>query len=190
MTISYDLKLAHAKIDKLTSVMDIRDYHSSENHSSDNQSSDYRDITTLFHDAIHSIDTRIYSKQQLDAWAPSPIDYEHWRLRLDIKKPFIAVIDKLVVGFIELEEDGHIDCLYVHKDYQRQGIAKKLLTHLCEVAKRKGIRRLHVEASILAKPLFESFGFKHLGENTVHLRGQTLTNYKMVRHIETLKIER
>lgn len=139
-----------------------------------------REIADLFYNSIHNINTAIYSQEQLDAWAPTPIDYEHWSARLELKKPFVAVKENTVLGFIELESDGHIDCLYVHPDHQRKGVAAKLLLHLCDAAVQQNIAELHLEASKLAKPFFESFGFTVVGENRVQIKNQTLSNYKMI----------
>jgi putative acetyltransferase len=83
--------------------MEIRNY----------RCSDYVEIADLFHDSIHAIPASIYSEEELEAWSPTPPDYDHWKERLARKQPFLAVKDKIIVGFIELESDGHIDCLYV-----------------------------------------------------------------------------
>lgn len=143
------------------------------------QEADAREITTLFHDSVHAIDRRLYTDQALEAWSPTPPDYEHWRARLTLKKPFVADINGQIVGFIELDPDGHIDCLYVHKDYQRQGIGQSLLKHLCDIAKQRRYERLYVEASKAAKPLFDALGFETLSVNQIERRGSVLTNFSM-----------
>lgn len=143
------------------------------------QPSDAREIADLFHDAIHAIDPEYYSKEQAEAWAPTPPDYGHWQRRLDRKQPFVAEINQKIVGFIELDPDGYIDCMYTHKDYQRQGIAGQLYDHLKMMAHQKGIKRLYVEASILARPFFEARGFELVKENAIERRGQQLINYSM-----------
>lgn len=143
------------------------------------QDSDSVEITDLFHHSVHSIDKAIYSNEELEAWAPTPPDYDFWKKRLATKKPFVALEGNIVVGFIELENDGHIDCLYVHKDHQGLGIASKLLQYLISVANDRGIDKLHVEASKVAMPLFEKYDFNLQKTNTVKLRGQILTNYCM-----------
>jgi putative acetyltransferase len=149
--------------------MEIRNY----------RDSDYVEIADLFHNSIHAIPTSIYSKEKLEAWSPTPPDYDHWKERLAVKKPFVAVKEKIIVGFIELESDGHIDCLYVHKDHQGKGIASNLLQHLRELAKNRGINKLHVEASKVAMPFFKKHSFELQSTNTVNLRGQSFTNYCM-----------
>lgn len=102
---------------------------------------------------------------------------------IESKRPFLAVKDSKVVGFIELESDGHIDCLYTHKDYQRCGVARSLYLYLENEAKRKGINRLYVEASFLAKPFFEKQNFKLVKENVVLKNGVELTNFTMEKRI-------
>ncbi len=143
------------------------------------QPGDAREIADLFHDAIHAIGSEYYLPEQLEAWAPTPPDYAHWQRRLDMKQPFVAEMEQKIVGFIELDPDGHIDCMYTHKDYQRQGIAGQLYEHLKTVAAQQGIECLYVEASKLAKLFFATRGFYVVKENVIERRGQQLTNFSM-----------
>lgn len=152
---------------------------------------DAREITNLFYASVHSVAPDFYSLEQKEAWAPTPPNYESWQERLAIKKPFIAVKKNLngqdtIAGFIELEDDGHIDCLYVHPEHQHQGIATALLVHLITVARERGINGLFVGASMVAKPLFEKYGFKETRINEVSLRGQVLINYSMTLQLTAL----
>lgn len=141
--------------------------------------SDLTKIVELFHDSVHAIPSSIYSAKEKEAWAPTPPDNEAWRLRLAKKRPFVAVIDFEIVGFIELEGDGHIDCLYVHKDYQRRGIASELLKYVRRIAQENETKVLYVEASKIAFPFFQRNGFVLKAENSISLRGQSLVNYLM-----------
>ncbi|EAT12503.1 GNAT family N-acetyltransferase [Bermanella marisrubri] len=119
-----------------------------------------REIAELFYVAVHSINPEAYSDQQKHAWAPKPIDYKFWQQRLNIKRPYLAFIDHQLSGFIELESDGHIDCLYTHPRFQGQGVASLLFDHIFSIAKASNMARLYVEASMLAKPFFEKRGFQ------------------------------
>ena len=143
------------------------------------QPSDHTEIADLFHAAVHAIPETIYSKEERDAWAPTPPNYTEWASRLSVKKPFVAVKNNTLVGFIELEKDGHIDCLYVHPTYQRAGVASQLLQQVRTIADQKGLTTLTVEASRIAMPFFKQHGFTCLQKNIVHLRGQPLVNYSM-----------
>jgi len=138
-----------------------------------------RALTDLYYQSVHSIDASFYSVEQKNAWAPYPVDYQKWAARFAIKKPYILTINNEIAGFIELEADGHIDCAYVAPKYERRGVATKLLIHLVAVAKETGLQELYVEASEVAKPLFEKFGFIVERENKVIRKHIELVNYSM-----------
>ena len=140
----------------------------------------YKEIANLFTKAVHEIDGAIYNKKQKNAWAPQPIDYNKWEDRLARTKPFILFINNQVAAFIELDADGHIDCAYVLPEYQRQGVASRLLKHVFDVAEKTGLTALTVEASMVAKPFFEAFGFIVKNENKVFRNGAVLINYSML----------
>lgn len=159
----------------MSSVPDIRSY----------QNDDARVFANLFHNAVHAIDPSLYSEAQKEAWAPTPPDYVSWKTRLAETQPFIATLDNQIVGFVELEADGHIDCFYVHPDHQRKGVAQALFGHLLAAAKTKRISRLYVEASKVAKPFFLKNGFVVMSENQVERRGQVLINFSMERRLVT-----
>lgn len=143
-----------------------------------------KEIADLFYMSVHAIDSSVYSEEQKNAWAPSPIDFAAWEKRLKHKKPYLLLIDDQVSGFIELESDGHIDCAYVSPMFQRQGVATALLTYVIEVAQKLGIEQLYVEASIVAKPLFEKFGFLTQHENKVVRNDIVLINYTMTKNLQ------
>ncbi len=152
----------------------------------------YRQIDTdqiadLFHGAVHSISRVLYDSAQKEAWAPTPPDYVEWQARLSEKKPLVAVQNNRVVGFLELEKgenkgsnQGHIDCFYVHKDHQGEGVGKALLMTAIKRARELKYAAIIVEASKVARPVFEMAGFRYKRANKVALRGQILENYSMM----------
>jgi len=142
-----------------------------------------KEIAELFYQSVHSIDPNIYSVSQQCAWAPSPINYHKWEKRLANKKPFLLLINDKVAGFMELEKDGHIDCAYVHPNYQQRGVATYLLSHLIKRTKYSHISTLYVEASIVAKPLFEKFDFKTIKSQTVIRNDVPLMQYLMQKRL-------
>ncbi|KUI97568.1 GNAT family N-acetyltransferase [Vibrio sp. MEBiC08052] len=142
-----------------------------------------REIADLFYQSVHAIDPAIYTPEQKAAWAPAPVNYELWSERLSIKKPFVAIIDNHVAGFIELDSDGHIDCTYTHPNFQGIGVASSLYEHLLSQAKEVGMTRLYVEASLIAKPFFERRGFTVVKQNEVQRNGESLINFSMEKHL-------
>jgi putative acetyltransferase len=78
---------------------------------------------------------------------------------------------------------GYLDLLYVHKDFQNMGVAKRLLQKIIDTAIAIGITRLETHASITAKPFFEKHYFKTVQLQTVRIKDIELTNFKMERII-------
>ncbi|WP_024302126.1 GNAT family N-acetyltransferase [Pseudogulbenkiania sp. MAI-1] len=141
------------------------------------------EIADLFHRSVHAIDLSVYTPEQKEAWAPTPPDYEYWAQRLSQKRPLLAIKDNRVVGFIELDLDGHIDCMYTHPEFQGKGVASALYEHLQEQAKARKIDRLYVEASFVAKPFFENRGFSVVKQNEMQRKGVALINFTMEKHL-------
>jgi putative acetyltransferase len=143
------------------------------------QPGDHIAIAEIFPAAVHEIASQVYTPEQCLAWSDREPNPEHWRKRCERKQPFVAVVDSQIAGFLELDPDGHIDCAYIHPQYQRRGIMTRLVQHALQTCISRNIPRVHVEASLCAKPMFEKLGFKTLEENIVHIKGVALLNYRM-----------
>jgi len=147
------------------------------------QSTDTFPLMTLFYETIHTVNLRDYTQEQVAAWAPLPpeqMDFAAWAESLGRRTTFVAESDAgMVVGFGELEEDGHINRFYCHKDYQGVGVGTALLAVIEATAREWQLTRLFTEASITAKPFFERRGFSVLAQQSVERFGIALTNYRM-----------
>ncbi|WP_239033255.1 GNAT family N-acetyltransferase [Leptothermofonsia sichuanensis] len=97
---------------------------------------------------------------------------------------YVADDTGTIAGFAELEPDGHIDCFYCHKNYQRCGVGRQLYQAIEARARDQGIRYLTVEASITAQPFFQRMGFSLIKEQETACRGETFTNYVMEKWLE------
>lgn len=141
------------------------------------------EILDVFHAAIHAIDPEIYTKKQQEAWCAALPDDQKWIEHSEQKKAgwqcFIALSEKTLVGFIELEEDGSIDCLYVHPEFQGRGIATSLYKQIMILAREKGLTSLNVYASEVALPIFKKWGFSTIRINEIERQGEVLINFYM-----------
>lgn len=140
---------------------------------------DAQALVELFTDTVHAINQRDYTQQQCDAWAPRAYDLTRWQCRFDQKHPLIAEQVSIIVGFGELESDGHIDAFYVHANYQCQGVGTQLLQALEQQARASQLARLYAEVSITALPFFRRHGFHTIAEQSVMVRGVAMTNYRV-----------
>ncbi|WP_425988395.1 GNAT family N-acetyltransferase [Brevundimonas sp. TWP2-3-2] len=140
-------------------------------------------LIDLFAGSVRQVASRDYSPAQIEAWAPVAMNREHWATRLGSRPTYVAEADGEIVGFSDLEQDGHIDMLFVHADHQGQGVALALLEHIHARAHEQDIDRLFTEASITACLFFERNGFEIIAPQDVELRGQTFRNYRMVKSL-------
>lgn len=140
-------------------------------------------VAELFYRTILNVNAGDYSRDQVEAWAGPAPDPEMWSERIasddSARRTFVAVQGPRVVGFAELEEDGHIDTLYVHHECQGLGVASRLLDQVEAEAQRLRIGRLYTEASITAKPFFRRRGFSVIAPQQVEVRGRFFRNYRM-----------
>lgn len=136
-------------------------------------------LIDLFHQTVHKINSRDYSPDQVEVWSPEKPGFKAWKERLSSDHTWVCEINGTIVGFARLEENGHIDLLYVHPEYQRQGIASALLEKIFLWARAKSIDSLSTESSITARPFFERFGFAVVKSQKVIRRGVEFENFVM-----------
>ncbi|MCW3080863.1 GNAT family N-acetyltransferase [Segetibacter sp.] len=141
------------------------------------------EMMQLFYDTVHTINARDYRKEQLNGWAPENSDKRFWQERLKKNVCKVAFIKNKMVGFTELVDDGHVDTLYVHKDFQRQKVAANLIEEILLIAGERNYRVLTTEASITAKPFFEAYGFRVTRIKKKLYNGKDFTNYKMTKEL-------
>ncbi|MBW4581874.1 MAG: GNAT family N-acetyltransferase [Tildeniella nuda ZEHNDER 1965/U140] len=140
---------------------------------------DAEQIAQLFHETVHAVNIRDYSSSQVSAWAPDNIHFRNWVEVCSHRFTYVADDEGVIAGFGELEPNGHIDCFYCHKTYQRCGVGSQLYGAIEAKAVELSVRRLFVEASITARPFFQRMGFAVVEEQTVMRRDETFINYVM-----------
>lgn len=144
------------------------------------QSGDCREIAELFYWTVHRVNVRDYSEEQLDVWATGDVDLEVWDRSFREHFSLVAVENERIVGFGDMDETGYLDRLYVHADYQRQGIG----TAICDELERAvNVSQFVTHASITARPFFEGRGYKVVKEQQVERSGIYLTNFVMMKEI-------
>ena len=144
---------------------------------------DLKEIAELFYNTVHTVNAADYTEQQLDAWADGNIDLETWDRSFREHMTLIAVMPsgqenekEQIAGFADMDSTGYLDRLYVHKDFQRQGIASALCDRLEQAA---DVKNFTTHASVTAKPFFEKRGYQAVREQRVERKGILLTNYVM-----------
>ena len=144
------------------------------------QPEDTESLLRLFYDTVHTINSKDYPPEQLDAWAPKLPDIKRWRARFKSSKTMVAEMDGILVGFGNIErESSTIAMLYVHKDHQDVGVATAVLKKLEKELKKGGADVARAEANITSRPFFEKRGYQLVREHRKMLNGIEFLNFIM-----------
>lgn len=142
------------------------------------KSSDCNEIADLFYNTVHFINSKDYTEDQLNVWATGNIDIDEWNKSFLNNYTLIAEENGIIIGFGDIDDEGYLDRLYVHKDYQNIGVA----TALCDrLEKKYEVERITTHASITAKSFFEKRGYRVVKKQFVERNGVRLINYIMER---------
>lgn len=139
-------------------------------------SEDCNNLAELFYNTVHSVNAKDYSEEQLNVWATEKLDLDQWNNSFLEHFTVVAVEGDIIVGFGDIDKTGYLDRLFVHKDYQRRGIATAICNELEKVINRS---KITTHASITARPFFEKRGYKVVKEREVERSGIILKNYFM-----------
>ena len=124
-------------------------------------------MAKLFYDTVHTINAMDYTKEQLNVWAKESVDLEEWDISFLNHNILIAEINGEIVGFADMDNSGYLDRLYVHKNFQRRGIATALVDESERCEKETGILNFETYASITAMQFFEKRGYAVESENRI-----------------------
>lgn len=138
---------------------------------------DCQALAELFCATVHAVNRRDYTAAQRDAWTRGAGDLAAWNRSFLDHITLVAEEDGVIAGFGDLDAGaGYLDRLYIHKDYQRRGIASALCDALEQAVPGE---RITTHASITAKPFFLHRGYQIVREQQVFRGGIALTNYVM-----------
>ncbi len=142
---------------------------------------DARRCAEIFRASIEEFAADDYDAEQREAWASRADDQAAFAKSLASMLTLIAVIDGEAAGFASLKGLDVIEMLFVAPDFARSGAATALIDALTKLAAARGAKRLTVEASETAKPLFDKLGFTSEKRNIVNVAGEWLANTTMTK---------
>lgn len=148
------------------------------------QAADCKELAQLFYDTVHTVNAADYTEEQRKAWATKEMDLSSWNRSFLEHDTVVAEEEGQIVGFGDMDQDGYLDRLYVHKDHQHRGIA----TAICDwLEGRHPGCSYTTHASITARPFFEKRGYRVVKEQQVERRGVWLTNFVMKKSSMTVE---
>ena len=130
---------------------------------------DWTALAGVFHRAVNE-GAAYYTAEQRKAWSPVSRAGPDWALRMNRQSVMLAETPgQGPVGFLTAELNGYFDCAYILKNCQGQGLFRRLYAPLEAEQRDHNIKRLHVHASLHARPAFLAAGFQIVRPETVRM---------------------
>jgi len=140
-------------------------------------SEDLPEITSIFRDTIIHVNSKDYSEKQIEVWASGADDIKKWEDRIKKFYFIVAVIENTIVGFAYLKNGNYFDGLFVHKDYQRLGIASKLMRIVESQVMMNGFEIIKSDVSKTALPFFDNKYYNVIKKQKKSFKGLVFENY-------------
>ncbi|WP_425077551.1 GNAT family N-acetyltransferase [Psychroserpens sp. S379A] len=138
---------------------------------------DLPEITAIFRDTIRTVNSQHYSEQQIEVWSSGADNLKKWTERINKFYFLVAELNHQIVGFSYLKNGNYLDGLFVHKDFQRQTIASKLLRIIESRVSMNGFDTIKSDVSITALPFFDSHFYEVEKKQKKSLKGLVFENY-------------
>lgn len=146
------------------------------------QKSDTTDLMNLFQNTILTINRRDYSQAEVEDWASCGVNPLKWEGMIETHYFIVALNQQLqIVGFSSITPQGYLHSMYIHKDFQNEGVATLLLEEIERYAAVRQIVRITSEVSITARPFFEKRGYQVEVEQKCKANQLTMTNFVMAK---------
>lgn len=144
--------------------------------------SDAVELKNLFQNTVLAINRRDYSQAEVEDWASCGDDLSNIENMIKTHYFIVAVNQQSeIVGFSSITSQGYLHSMFVHKDFQGEGIATMLLNGIEQYTITNGIMRITSEVSLTARPFFEKKGYIVEEEQKRKANQLSLTNFWMAK---------
>ena len=131
--------------------------------------SDAVELKNLFQNTVLAINRRDYSQAEVEDWASCGDNLSNIEDMIKTHYFIVAVNQQSeIVGFSSITPQGYLHSMFVHKNFQGEGIATMLLNEIEQYVITNGIIRITSEVSLTARPFFEKKGY--IAVSYTHLR--------------------
>lgn len=124
---------------------------------------DAKELSALRKQTIRTINKRDYTPSQITRWSKRG-NTADFRKMHDRRIRYVAVENGKIIGFGDIvkEKPKEMGGLYVHKDFIRKGVGKKLMGKIEATVQKMGVRHFSLRSSVTGKLFYEKLGYRVL----------------------------
>lgn len=149
---------------------------------------DIPEMRELFRATVLTINSKDYTKEEVEDWASCGDSIKHWK-ELLAKNNYIGALDGQgrIVGLSSMNANGYLHSMFVHKDWQGKDVATLLLSEVEKIAHEYGVSKITAEVSITARSFFDKRGYTVVREQKARAKKLYLTNYVMEKALNVIE---
>ena len=140
---------------------------------------DQIELKKVYFDSIQSLDEKIYSLEQKQAWSSQAWNNPNFDKSITNGKGWLLSEKGIIVAFATRYPKNRIALFYCKGKYKRKGCGSKLLHKLEDEAQREGLDYLSTEASLISYELFLKNEWKIIRKEKVIINNIFFERYKM-----------
>jgi putative acetyltransferase len=145
-------------------------------------------LAALFRASVTTLAASRYDAVQRAAWAAGADDLADFDARLARGVTLVAWCEGSPVAFAQLFPLDHVEMLYVAPAWSRRGLATALIARLEALAREARASVLSVDASALARPVFERAGFSLIAAEWVLRDGVSLPRFHLCKPLHAANL--
>jgi putative acetyltransferase len=143
---------------------------------------DISGMTNVFASAVENT-SAFYTVNQRAAWVSHALRPAFWDELIRTHYTMVCFEMNVLVGLIAFSSRGEVSMLYILPQYQRKGIASRLIAIISEYAHEEGYAHVKVDASLYLRPLLLKLGFELVEEYTKTIKDVEFPNAIMVKEL-------
>ncbi len=145
--------------------------------------SDLPKLQELYRNTILKVNSKDYTQKEIAVWANTANNTEAWKNNFANETFFVAVDEGVITGFSSVTPSGYFNFMYVHVNYQGQGIGHTLVEMVEEKAREQGNTKLDVSVSKTARSFFEKHNYVFMEDEMKVVDGVVFINAIMEKQI-------
>ena len=145
---------------------------------------DQLELKKVYFDSIQSLDEKIYSREQKNAWSSQAWDNPNFDKSIKKGKGWLLSEKGIILAFATRYPKNRIALFYCKGKFQRKGCGSKLLHKIEEEAKKEGLDVLTTEASLISFELFLKNEWEIIRKEKVTINNIFFERYKMIKIIK------
>lgn len=143
---------------------------------------DISGMTNVFASAVENT-SALYTVNQRAVWVSQALRPAFWDELLRTHYILVCFEMNVLVGLIAFSSRGEVSMLYIMPQFQRKGIATRLLAIISEYAHEEGYAHVKVDASLYLRPLLLKLGFDLVEEYSKTIKNVEFPNAILVKEL-------